>query len=473
MRSERTLFWRRFFDARDGATAIVVGLSLPVLVGFMGLGTEIGLWYLEKRELQEAADSAAMAGSREFVANQANQAAMEAAAASAAAKSGFLSVSQVLNQPPASGRYAIGGPLEDLTAVEVILTESYSTLFVSLFGIDAIDIRARAVAVEGHDEAETTACILALAEDQPAICQEGSYGMVLQGSLTVETNECSIHSNDSCGPSYRFNGNPTVDVDCMTYSGGLEAGVAPIEGSSNNLTLSQCNEPWYHEPIQDPYENANIPASLGPCHATPNGTAVDANTNRFTPGYYCGSMPLQAGNGKTNLLDPGVYFIEGNVNINGGTINGNDVILVFLDGTFDFRGNGDLILVGPTAADIYNPANAAGFASILDQGDGTYHPWDGLALYINESNNLGETSSCPNKINGTSTLLVSGAVYGPDTCFVFNGNNTSGGASDPCFRIVAGNLSLAGDVTMASAGCNLPGGPGGATNYGTMVGLVE
>jgi hypothetical protein len=471
MQPERISFWRRFIDGKSGATAVVIGLSLPMLVGFMGLGVEVGLWYLEKRELQEAADSAAIAGSREFVANSATQAQMEAAAAAAANKSGFASATQVLNQPPASGLYAIGGSLEDPTAVEVILTAPYSTYFVSLFGLDSVDIRARAVAVEGAAEAETEACILALAEDEPEICENGSTGMVLQGSLTVETTECSVHSNDSCGPSFDFNGNPTVNVDCMTYSGGLEAGVPAVEGDSNNLTLHGCGAPWYHEPIQDPYADAVIPANLGPCHANPNGTAIDANTTQFTPGYYCGSMPLQAGNNKTNILDPGVYFIEGDVLINGGTITGDDVILVLLDGNFDFRGNGDLSLIGPTAEDIYDPANAAAFAPILGQGDGVENPWDGLALYLNESSSLGETNSCPNKINGDSLLLVSGTIYGPDTCFVFSGNNTAGGADDPCFRIVAGNISLAGDVTMASAGCNLPGG--GNITYGTMVGLVE
>ena len=74
--------WRCLRDRR-GASAILLGIALPVLVGFVGLGVETGIWYLEKRELQEAADSAALAGAREFAANAATQTEMVTVATTA------------------------------------------------------------------------------------------------------------------------------------------------------------------------------------------------------------------------------------------------------------------------------------------------------------------------------------------------------------------------------------------------------
>jgi Flp pilus assembly protein TadG len=465
-----------------GASAVLFGFALPVLIGFLGLGVEISFWYLEKRELQEAADSSAMAGSREYAANNAGQTAMESAAAAAAAKSGFASAGLVLNQPPASGRFATGGALEDPAAVEVILTETYATHFVSLFGMTTATIKARAVATEGGDEAETTACILALAETEPEICDNHSTGIIFQGSLDLETSECGIHSNDSCGPSYDFNGNPSVDVDCLTYSGGSDPGEDPISGDSSNLALSGCDAPAYHEPIPDPYENVTIPADVGPCVADHDGVTVDGEMY-FTPGYYCDPAGpadnIELGGG-INHLAPGVYFFDGDVHINAGVALRSDgpVTLVLRDGHFDYNGGAELTLIAPTADDIYDSVYAPGFNLIQGQGMPPNHYWDGLALYIAEVTSLGDSNPCPNKINGTSDVNVSGAVYAPDTCITFTGDNaTAGTAGAPCFRMVAGNITLAGNVGMGSAECEMPGGAGqggpGSVSYGTVVGLVE
>lgn len=480
----------RLHSDRRGASAILFGLAMPVLVGFLGLGVEVSYWYLEKRKLQEAADSSALAGAREYAANNAGQAQMEAAAAVAAGKSGFAGATLALSQPPTSGPFAIGGTLEDPAAVEVVLTETYGTHFVSLLGMTTATIRARAVAAEGGGDADSAACILSLAEDEPEICDNNSTGIVFQGSLDLETSECLVHSNDSCGPSFDFNGNPDVEVDCLTYSGGSDPAQDPISGDSSGLVLGACDAPGYHEPVADPYENASIPGDLGPCHGSPAGLPdpddpADPDLRRFTPGYYCdndpnpnvGGMELLSQSGQVNTLDPGIYFIEGDVGINGGSIIGQDVTLVFVDGNFDFNGNGDLILVAPDADDIYDTGLAPGFDLVQDQGIAPYHYWDGLAVYIAEASSLGDGNPCANKINGTATVQVSGTVYAPDTCITFTGNNSAGGADDPCFRLVGGNISLAGNVAMTSSNCAMPGGAGeggpGSLGYGMIVGLVE
>lgn len=49
-----------------GAVAIIVGLVLAVLMGFAGLALDLGHLYVEKTELQNAADACALAASREL-----------------------------------------------------------------------------------------------------------------------------------------------------------------------------------------------------------------------------------------------------------------------------------------------------------------------------------------------------------------------------------------------------------------------
>lgn len=49
-----------------GTVAIIVGLALPVLIGFAGLALDLGRLYVEKTELQNAADACALAAAREL-----------------------------------------------------------------------------------------------------------------------------------------------------------------------------------------------------------------------------------------------------------------------------------------------------------------------------------------------------------------------------------------------------------------------
>src|SRR4051812_43594431 len=44
---------------RSGATAVIIGMMLPMLVGFGGMAVEIGTWYSAQHRLQAAADGAA------------------------------------------------------------------------------------------------------------------------------------------------------------------------------------------------------------------------------------------------------------------------------------------------------------------------------------------------------------------------------------------------------------------------------
>lgn len=55
-------FARRLRRSTSGNTALIVGLGMPALIGGAGFAVDTAQWYLWKRELQYAADQAAMAG---------------------------------------------------------------------------------------------------------------------------------------------------------------------------------------------------------------------------------------------------------------------------------------------------------------------------------------------------------------------------------------------------------------------------
>lgn len=56
-----------------GVIAIVVGLTLAVLIGFVGLALDLGKLYIAKTELQNAADACALAAARELTGTNASQ----------------------------------------------------------------------------------------------------------------------------------------------------------------------------------------------------------------------------------------------------------------------------------------------------------------------------------------------------------------------------------------------------------------
>jgi Flp pilus assembly protein TadG len=50
-----------FIEQQCGATAIIVALMMPILIGAMGLSTEVCYWYRHQRAMQNASDAAAIA----------------------------------------------------------------------------------------------------------------------------------------------------------------------------------------------------------------------------------------------------------------------------------------------------------------------------------------------------------------------------------------------------------------------------
>ncbi len=76
-----------FCRHRAGSYSILAGLTMSVLVGIGGLGTEAGLWYYKQQSMQAAADSGALSAA---TANSGNIAALETQANSVAASYGYV-----------------------------------------------------------------------------------------------------------------------------------------------------------------------------------------------------------------------------------------------------------------------------------------------------------------------------------------------------------------------------------------------
>ena len=98
---------RRFIGDEGGAIAVMFALMLPVLIGFVGLGIDVGMWFQERRNMQTATDAAVVSAAWEQ-ASGASNAAMLTIANSEAARQGYIDGTDTMTlfSPPATGPYA-------------------------------------------------------------------------------------------------------------------------------------------------------------------------------------------------------------------------------------------------------------------------------------------------------------------------------------------------------------------------------
>jgi Flp pilus assembly protein TadG len=60
-------FKNRFWKCSAGAVAVITALVIPLLLAFVSLGVEVGHWYVGQREMQGAADAAAISAAAEYI----------------------------------------------------------------------------------------------------------------------------------------------------------------------------------------------------------------------------------------------------------------------------------------------------------------------------------------------------------------------------------------------------------------------
>src|SRR3954454_8482439 len=57
-------------SCRKGTVAVVSAMALPLLLGFVSLGVEVGHWYLTESQMQGAADAAAISAGAQYIQDQ-------------------------------------------------------------------------------------------------------------------------------------------------------------------------------------------------------------------------------------------------------------------------------------------------------------------------------------------------------------------------------------------------------------------
>jgi Putative Flp pilus-assembly TadE/G-like len=387
-----TLF-RRFLADRNANTAIIFALSLPVLVGAAGLGVETGYWYFKQRELQTAADVAAIAGAVEKRSGK-TYAQIQAAATTEATEHGYVPGTITVNNPPTSGSNI------NTDSVEVLLTMPTTRFFSQIYSESQVTLHARGVA---QASVGGEACILAL--DPTA-----NGAVTFTGNNLTLINGCNTMSNSLSNSAVIVNGSADVTVPCMLSAGGVS--------SDEGLTLTDCAEPQSNmTPANDPYAGLPQPAVSGPCLTLPSGNGAAT----LSPGRYCGGGNLKG----VKTFQPGVYVMDGgDFRINAGAdVSGSGVTFFMTnDATTNFNGTASIDLAAPTT--------------------GTYK---GVLFYGDPDNSF--SSSTLIKFNGTADSTLTGALYFPNQSVEFLGNFSG---ADGCMRVVSRTMKFTGSLNLNS-----------------------
>ena len=183
MRRSVAALGRKFRDSRRGVAAVIIGLTLPVVIAMVGLGTEITFVLYKQRQMQLTADAAALGAA---TALQTGHPAFATEALGISGSLGYVNgtggTTVTVNNPPTSG-----SQINNNAAVEVIISQPQTLSMISLFHTGAINAGGRAVAIEGSG----SDCILQIGNNgaDAFTMSNGAVANLTQCGLAVDFDE--------------------------------------------------------------------------------------------------------------------------------------------------------------------------------------------------------------------------------------------------------------------------------------------
>lgn len=385
----------------SGYAYMFTGLALTTILGFAGAALDLANLYSERRNTQNMADSAAIAGTIVDIDAESFRA-VQAAAQEEAVRNGFEDDGiNTLNVTDSAGA-AAGGVTP---MVEVVIQRHIPVYLISTFVGTKVPVSARAVA---GMRALGPKCIVALSDT-------AEKAVDFSGNVSVDAG-CGVISNSASASAISISGNASLTADPVQAFGDIEI-------SGHGVVNSSIPPRPYSPKAADPYGEQSFPPAIGACDygsitVTAGGTleigpAVASGSVRV-----CGDIDVNA-QGTLNL-DSGTYYVDdGNLKVNGqGTLSGDGVTVV-MTGTTQA---GQIEINGGAIIDLSAPSSGS---------------YEGIVLYQDPA----VLPSGDNRINGGATMDLDGVLYFPGDSIEF-----SGGADVPgCTMIVANTVSFSGN----------------------------
>ncbi|MCA3595242.1 MAG: pilus assembly protein [Methylobacterium sp.] len=368
---------RSFARSRSGAVALVFALSLPVLLGGVGLAVDYAMVSHQQAALQSASDSAALRAAREMIIAEPSPARVQAVAKRTV--DSILSESGRIRRPKID--WTVTSVLDDTTkSVIVKVSRPVKPVFAKIYALLGF--------VPDPWVMETSSKVILSHNSKLCMLLTGENGTVLElrKNARLTGTQCSIHSNSRSASGIRLGEGSELVADLVCSRGGINNQGSTIRTD----TLNDC------PPVEDPLRARPAPP-VGSCIAA-SRTVLRSGTHTLNPGTYCGGIDAR-GTAKV-FLNPGIYvFLDGDLTVtHDAEIRGRHVGLYFRGAAsyFRFRDNALVDLIGPK--------------------DG---PMAGLLIWRDRANNLsdkaaGRDSSQTNSVNANRAMRLTGTIYLPE-----------------------------------------------------------
>ncbi|WP_338824224.1 pilus assembly protein TadG-related protein [Bradyrhizobium septentrionale] len=434
----------KMLRCRRGSTAFATVVALVPLVGAMALGGEAGSWYVTKQRAQNAADAAAYSGGLWLACSAAGSSSCPADAQTMdyrgkqyASQNAFCNAGDSTTYPGsrcitlASGTsQSVAIAAEGSDSVRATVGQTQPAYLAKLLGLSTVTINATAVA---RVIQLANPCVLSLVDP-----------LSFQGSTTVTSPNCGLASNSTASNSLDFTGNGLDVSNAGSISG--QGGCAQTGGS-------QCSKAITYSPaVPDPLSglNAAISALTKASFTGGNGNGACSSFKAYGPPNppanttdRCYNTTWPSGDVTLN----GVYFLTGDIKINGGPIiSGTGVTLILLPPKFlsngdkgaslTITGNPTIQLTAPdTVTTAQVPPALASVVGLMSK----------LLIYDPEPYSKNGIN-----ISGNTSSYFKGVMYVPNTPVTYTGSATSSGT---CTEVIAYAVTLSGNSSFDNSGC--------------------
>ena len=395
-------FIKELWTDRRGNALLIFAGALPLVIGSAGLASDTIQWALWKRQLQRAADSAALAGVYDRIAKDGSTSNVLAAVNDDLGRHNHTNIALLAAYPELS--YPAGANWTNPVKVKLGLQKKLGFSSIFLASPPTITTEATAATV-----ATGVYCVVSLVGTSATGIKATGNGAINLGCGMI-TNSTSLTAAIATGSS---------GVDATPV-----AAVGDIQDSDNwggadllPFTVKQA----------DPYKDVNPPA-FTPCQGNANKIQInnqnDVVDRTADTGVQCvsdisvnGTLNLGSA---TYVIDGGNFSAGAQANV---TCTGCTIILTNSNGgtptigTADINGGAKLVMSAPTS--------------------GTY---DGILFY--QDRRATTSTTIVNKINGNSSSLMSGAIYFPNQQLQING---TAGLNFSCAQFVSYVIEFAGN----------------------------
>ena len=416
---------RRTFRSQRGSVAIQLALAMTMVLGMVGLGTEVTFLIFKHRQIQSVADSAALGAATALMRGYPSDFRVEAKgiAASEGFADGTSGVVVTVNHPPTMGSHA-----GDNSSIEVIISQPQTLGMVSLLVDTDFSVGARAVATLGGTGA---ACVLQL-------LTSNTTGVSLSNGATVNLVQCGMDVDANGSTALSVTGAAVLNGQFVAVTGNTSVKNGGVINATNGVKTGQPN-------VADPYAGVSKPSYSG---CTYNNKSIGhSNSGRqyISPGVYCNGLKFT--NDAIVTMNPGVYIVDR------GTFD--------VGGAVQLSGTGVTIFLTRSTGSSFANVNIANGGQVALSAPAT-GATSGPVFFGDRS----APSSTSNNFAGGASLNLSGAIYMPSQTVVF-----SNGISNPsgCTQLIAGLIQFTGAAQFKN-NCS---GTGVISVGGSQVALIE